>query len=166
MDKQEFLGTLRDALQDEISLYEIEEQLRYYSAYISDDAEGKTEEEKLKELGDPRLIARTIIDAAGIKKDSSYHSYYENRKDEDGNSKEAYQDYTNGELREKYSNVWSYSWNSLKWHQKLIAIVLVVLVLTLIVSLVAVGINLFFSVVLPIIVVVILVKLLINLFKK
>lgn len=166
MDKQEFLETLRDSLQNEISPYEIEEQLRYYSEYISDYAGEKTEEEKLKELGDPRLIARTIIDTAAVKKDSSYHSYYENRKDEEGNSKEAYQDYVREELKEKYSSVWSYSWNALKWYQKLIAVLLVILVLTLIISLVAVGINLFFSVILPIIVVVILVKLLINLFQK
>ena len=43
----------------------IEEQLRFYSDYISTEiAKGRAEEEVISELSAPNLLARSIIDAA------------------------------------------------------------------------------------------------------
>lgn len=75
MNKTKFLEGLKEALQGEISAAELNNQLLYYERYIDDELKkGRTEEDIFNELGAPRLIARTIIEANG-KKD-----FYENEK--------------------------------------------------------------------------------------
>ena len=65
MNRDEFLRTLREALSGEISPNIIEENIRYYDAYIADEVrKGRTEEEVIEELGGARVIAKTIIDVA------------------------------------------------------------------------------------------------------
>lgn len=62
MSKQEFLETLRRALARELSESEVADNINYYWNYIEQQiAMGKSEEQVLQELGDPRLIARTIL---------------------------------------------------------------------------------------------------------
>ena len=62
MSKQEFLDTLRRALARELSESEVADNINYYWNYIEQQvAFGKSEEQVLSELGDPRLIARRII---------------------------------------------------------------------------------------------------------
>jgi len=66
MTKADFLNTLQTKLMGEITAPEIESTIRYYEEYISEAVnQGGSEEEVLYELGDPRLIAKTIIDTAG-----------------------------------------------------------------------------------------------------
>lgn len=68
MDRNEFVSTLRAVLTGEVPAQVVEENVRYYNSYISQEiASGKTEEEVLESLGDPRLIARTIIDTQAQK---------------------------------------------------------------------------------------------------
>lgn len=65
MNRDEFLRTLREALSGEIPPNIIEENIRYYDAYIADEVrKGRTEEEVIEELGGARVIAKTIIDVA------------------------------------------------------------------------------------------------------
>ena len=65
MNRDEFLRTLREALSGEIPPNIIEENIRYYDAYIADEVrKGRTEEEVIEELGGARVIAKTIIDLA------------------------------------------------------------------------------------------------------
>jgi hypothetical protein len=53
---------LRRALNRELEEREVEENIRYYDEYIRGQmAQGHTEAEVLAQLGDPRLIARTIL---------------------------------------------------------------------------------------------------------
>lgn len=67
MGKEEFLNGLRRALNGNLSEAQVEENIRYYKEYFAaEEAKGKTEEEILAMLGDPRLLARTIIDAEGM----------------------------------------------------------------------------------------------------
>lgn len=64
MNKREFLSKLEEALVYELPPRAVDENLRYYSSYIDSEVKsGRSVEEVLGELGDPRLIARTIIDA-------------------------------------------------------------------------------------------------------
>lgn len=66
MEKKEFLERLARALAGQVSQAVIEENLRYYDSYLSEEmAKGKTIHQVLEELGDPRLIAKSIIDANG-----------------------------------------------------------------------------------------------------
>ena len=75
MTKVEFLEKLRQALGNDLTGSVIEENVNYYSQYISDEVNsGKSEEEVINELGDPWAIAQTIIDAeenAGTARHSS-----------------------------------------------------------------------------------------------
>lgn len=62
MTKNEFLDTLARVLNRELSESEVRSNIRYYEDYIDQQtAGGRSEAEVLRELGDPRLIARTIL---------------------------------------------------------------------------------------------------------
>ena len=63
MTRYEFIDRLRAALTGEIPASVVEDNIRFYDRYISDEiAKGKSEEEVLAGLGDARLIARTILE--------------------------------------------------------------------------------------------------------
>ncbi len=62
MTRQEFLDILGRSLRRELSEQEVLDNIRYYEDYIDRAVRtGKSEEQVLAELGDPRLIARTIL---------------------------------------------------------------------------------------------------------
>ena len=64
MTKSEFLEILRQQLDGEMPSGEIYSNIHYYDQYIDKELlSGKTEEEVMNALGDPRLIAKTLIDA-------------------------------------------------------------------------------------------------------
>ncbi len=66
MTKSEFLDTLRRVLNRELSEAEAYSHVNYYDTYIRGQmAQGKSEQQVLDELGDPRLIARTILQVEG-----------------------------------------------------------------------------------------------------
>lgn len=75
MNKYEFIKNLRKALTGKIDGTELEDTIRYYEDYIDGEIKkGKPEAQILKELGDPRLIAKNI---ASVKGNASAGSYYE-----------------------------------------------------------------------------------------
>lgn len=68
MNKEAFIDTLRRALYGKVSDYELTDHMRYYEDYIRQEMNrGRSEQEVLEELGDPRLIARTILETSGMK---------------------------------------------------------------------------------------------------
>lgn len=65
MSKTEFLQGLRRELEGIVPYSVIQENLRYYDTYISEEtAKGTDENEVIDGLGGPKIIARTIVDAA------------------------------------------------------------------------------------------------------
>lgn len=75
MRKQEFIDKLRIALNGRVSPSLVMENVRFYEDYINTEIQkGSAEEEVLASLGDPRLIARTIIDTntAGDAEEADY----------------------------------------------------------------------------------------------
>lgn len=75
MRKTEFLQELREALRGEVSAAVIQENVRYYDTYISQEtASGRREEDVIEEIGSPRLIARTIIDSSEAAGESGSYS--------------------------------------------------------------------------------------------
>lgn len=63
MTKQEFLQELRLALQGQLSQAAINENVRYYDNYIMEEVrKGSSEQAVISRLGNPRLIAKTLID--------------------------------------------------------------------------------------------------------
>ena len=60
-----FLSELREAMEGSVSPSFVNENVRYYEEYIATEVrKGRSEEDIMEELGDPRLIARTLIDTA------------------------------------------------------------------------------------------------------
>ena len=79
MNKQEFIDRLRAALNGKIPASQVDENIDYYNDYINMEIrKGRSEEDVMSSLGDPRLIARTIIQtngtASGAYQDSGYDS--------------------------------------------------------------------------------------------
>ncbi len=65
MNREEFLKLLQSELAGMVSETVIREQISYYQSYIDNEvSSGKAEETVISALGDPRLLARTISDAA------------------------------------------------------------------------------------------------------
>ncbi len=64
MNRQEFVDRLKVSLSGKVSPGQVEENARYYEDYINTRIRlGETEESVMRELGDPRLIARSIVAA-------------------------------------------------------------------------------------------------------
>lgn len=64
MTRQEFLDQLRRALGSRVGSDVVNENVSYYEEYIAAQVRaGRAEEDVLDELGDPRLLARSIEEA-------------------------------------------------------------------------------------------------------
>lgn len=65
MKQEEFFSSFREALDGEVSESVIQENENYYRNYIYQQMNlGRTEEDVLGELGNPRLLAKTIIESS------------------------------------------------------------------------------------------------------
>ena len=63
MDKREFLEILKGQLSGQMPEERVAGHMRYYRDYIEDAVRrGKSEDVVIGELGDPRLIAKTLVD--------------------------------------------------------------------------------------------------------
>ena len=79
MDRREFLDILREQLAGNMQEGKAAAHVRYYEDYIQSQVRGgRPEQEVLQELGDPRLIAKTLIDTddAGSQEDYGEYSSY------------------------------------------------------------------------------------------
>ena len=64
MDRIEFIDKLQRALAGGLNSGQVAENVRYYQEYIdSEIRKGRSEEDVMAQLGDPRLLARSIIEA-------------------------------------------------------------------------------------------------------
>lgn len=64
MDRTEFIERLQRALAGGVNSSQVAENIRYYQEYIDVEIrKGRSEEEVLASLGDPRLLAKSIIEA-------------------------------------------------------------------------------------------------------
>lgn len=83
MNKYDFINSLQKYLTGKVSPDKLQELTRYYNQYIDTEMrKGKTEEEVLASLGDPRLLAKSIISAEGNhmydeESDARYDTYEE-----------------------------------------------------------------------------------------
>lgn len=122
MTKQEFLETLGKILKRELSEAEVNDNLRYYDNYIEQEVKrGKTEAEVLEQLGDPRLIAKTILQVDAQKDASSYEQVF--TEEADGGYRSSY------EHTQNTSGVHVHTFGGVKGWLILAAVVLVLLVL-------------------------------------
>ena len=84
MSKQEFLDGLRRSLVSGMESQEINEHINYYSQYIDSQIRmGTSEEEVMTSLGEPRLIAKTLLGMEGV--ETVTEEYVEDESAQDAN---------------------------------------------------------------------------------
>ncbi len=73
MTRGEFLDRLGESLEGELNESEIQKQVAYYEQYIIEETKnGKNEETIIESLGDPWIIARSVI--SGVEMSGGYQS--------------------------------------------------------------------------------------------
>lgn len=149
MNRIEFLKILDAELNGQMNLAEINQNLQYYDSYIREQIEmGKTEEEVMARLGDPRLIARTILDASDGK-----NEYMDEDVREEQNQKSIF--YFNGKKIDLS-----------KWYMKLLTGMIVVLTLAIIISLIVLMIKVAIWIAVPVLIIVAVIYAIQHIFSK
>lgn len=153
MSKEEFITELRESLYTEIPSIEIENNVRYYNEYIDDQIRsGKTMEEVMAELGDPRLIARTIIETSKLEK-SDYNNRSNNTYQEEyTNTTDSYDHSERG-----YSKTYQYN-GKVPLRYRILGIAILVLIIMLVIFVGSLAVHLFVSIGIPILLVYLLVR--------
>ena len=124
MNRTEFLDTLRSQLSGQMHEGKVAAHVRYYEDYIQSQVRsGRDEQQVLDELGDPRLIAKTLIDT-----DDSAAVY-----DESGYSEESYgaDDYADNGTESSAGKARSFKLDLSTWYGKAIVIAVAVLIVIL-----------------------------------
>lgn len=155
MNKIEFLNNLRAALSLELPVNEIESNIQFYDEYITTNMTKKNEEEILNELGDPRLIAKTLIETYQISHGTSYSGHRTNNEYRESQTNDSNEYYNQGReaSSNKHNNSTHFGIGSfIKWYHKLILCIIVVLFFTLIFFLGSIAIRIFFNFGLPILI--------------
>jgi hypothetical protein len=155
MDRNEFVSTLRSVLTGEVPYSVVEDNVRYYDSYISQEiAGGKSEREVLEALGDPRLIAKTIIDTQGQQGTDPYNYTYTQADTE--SEKGFHAEYNeNGGVDLKYKK---FNFNT--WYGKLLVLVVVFLVMCLIFTVVGGILSWIMPVLIPVLLILLVIRLL------
>ncbi len=75
MGKMEFLNVLRIHIQEVDDIGFVNDTMNYYENYIETEMrKGKSEEEVINELGDPRLIAKSILASRSVEAEGEGYS--------------------------------------------------------------------------------------------
>lgn len=157
MVKQEFLDILKQSLEGEVNPVIIEQNIRYYDQYIGKRSRDE-EQEILDMLGDPRLIAKTIIEAERARSETNSYSDFHDDKMYNENWQNDYaQD--KQDLRRKQSFG---SYINLKWYHYVLISLLLIIVGYILFFIGKILIALIFTIGLPIIMVILIYNLLKN----
>lgn len=157
-----FLIELEQALEGEIPANEIKSNLKYYENYMQDQKSQKTEEEITEALGDPRLIARTIIDTYQMNHGSGKHYAYDYESDQrsynnessyssDGYQNRSGQNVENNNREKSYNrNPRMHTFNLPGWLLAIILIILLAVVFNIVFWVGGIVLRIFFKIGLPI----------------
>lgn len=158
MSREDFLQGLERALEGSIPAPMVREQLRYYEGYIRTELErGRSEQDIMEELGDPRLIARTILDTTPGAAEGAY--------EDAGSGYAPYQSREEGQQSQERRSGRIHVYDLSKWYWKLIGIIVAACVLMLVFTIVAGLFSLFISL-LPVIAAVALVMWIVGGFRR
>ncbi len=142
MTKNEFIIKLQEALENDLDAATVRENVNYYSSYIDDEMrKGRGEQEVLDELGDPWVIAQSVIDMSGQKNVTEDYSAYRSAG-------------ASSERQDSSYNVHSYTIGS--WWQKLLLILGIIGIVLLVVAVIGGIISLVMPIVVPVLVVILL----------
>lgn len=162
MSKSEFLSELRVTLAGELPEHEIENNIRYYDSYIREQALESPEEQVLEQLGDPRLIAKTIIETYQLSHGPLYHSKLNYTAYQDGDTKEWSEETEEAEYGQDNGSYQAYGIHQLKWYHKLLLGIAAILVLSVILIVGGLLIKLFFSIGIPLLVIYFIYRAIVN----
>lgn len=168
MTKNEFTTELRIALAGELPENEIENNIYYYENYIKEQTQGQSEESVLEQLGDPRLIAKTIIETYQLshasfyntKRHADYEENFDGTQSEEKENQETYRD--DGLYNQGNGGLHIYGDYQVKWYHKVILAVVVVLVLAVVMFIGGILLKLFFTVGVPLLVIYLIYRLITN----
>ncbi len=134
MNKQEFLQALRRDLSGDVPPDVVEENMRYYEEYISDEVrKGRTEEEVIEEIGTPRLIAKNIEDTTDIPEEDARGTYRTSGYESTGGASGGYGYEGSGyDDRQQEAGGSFHVFDLSKWYVKLAIVLIVFLVLYLV----------------------------------
>ena len=121
MNRTEFLDTLRSQLSGQMHEGKVAAHVRYYEDYIQSQVRsGRDEQQVLDELGDPRLIARTLLDTDvdnGQLDYEEYSTYSDDAQNTQSSSR-------------NHVHVWRFD----TWYSKLLGVVILLIVVFFAVS--------------------------------
>lgn len=124
MYRTEFLDILKTQLSGQMHEGKIEAHLRYYEDYIQSKVRaGTPEDEVIAQLGDPRLIAKTLLDT-----DTGEEVYEESR---------SYSESDTGGYGNQEEKNWKKKLDLSTWYGKLIVIAAAAVVIFLLISVLA-----------------------------
>ena len=129
MNKEEFLRKLAASLNGQVPQQVVQENIRYYDQYISQQVSGGLREEEVTaDIGDPRLIAKTIIDAEESAEEQGGRRSY-------GNEQVYREPGTESRSSREESHIHFYDLN--KWYWKLLGLAVVLGVLFLVMTVIS-----------------------------
>lgn len=132
MSKKEFLDILYNQLSGQMPEGSVAAHVQYYRNYIEDEQQkGRTETDILNDLGDPRLIARTLLDTevgAGNPQNGSTYSAIYNEADSD------YNEYDSSDSARGHVKKHSFKLDLSTWYGKVAVILIAAVVLLLLVT--------------------------------
>ena len=132
MSKTEFLDILYNQLSGQMPEGSVAAHVQYYRNYIEDEQQkGRTETDILNDLGDPRLIARTLLDTevgAGNPQNGSTYSAIYNEADSD------YNEYDSSDSARGHVKKHSFKLDLSTWYGKVAVILIAAVVLLLLVT--------------------------------
>lgn len=132
MSKKEFLDILYNQLSGQIPEGSVAAHVQYYRNYIEDEQQkGRTETDILNDLGDPRLIARTLLDTevgAGNPQNGSTYSAIYNEADS------YYNKYDSSDSARGHVKKHSFKLDLSTWYGKVAVILIAAVVLLLLVT--------------------------------
>ena len=118
MNRTEFLDTLRSQLSGQMHEGKVAAHVRYYEDYIQSQVRsGRDEQQVLDELGDPRLIARTLLDTDVDNGQLDYEEY------------STYSDDVQNTQSSGHNHV--HVWRFDTWYSKLLGVVILLIVVFL-----------------------------------
>ena len=151
MTRREFLSELRMALEGNIPVQDIEDNIRYYDNYFAESS--KSEREVCEELGDPRLIARTLIDSFTASKGPMADFYKEQARDDYSRETRTVGAYPNGGSGEN-------------WYVKIFRYAMIFSIAIIVIAVLIFVLKLTVTVVIPVVVIVLIIKFLLDLFRR
>ena len=158
MDRGAFLSILRESLEGLIPMDEVEKNILFYDNYF--DESGNPDRDVIAELGAPRLIARTIIDAYKASKGPMADYYTEQARSE--YSREHSGQYSGS--ADQGNN--RYSGRHMAWYERAVGWIVVLFVAIIFFVLAVAVVGVFVGYVLPVILLIVLIKILADHFRR